>query len=112
MTAEVKVTIAKLRKAAHSADDLHDKVAAILATVKSNTESLGEPWGDDSYGTEFAKTYLPNRDELLDHSSDGKPGALPGLAKTFGDMSDVQTKSANYLQAQEDKNAERFRRQA
>ncbi|MEU7628729.1 hypothetical protein AB0C34_01920 [Nocardia sp. NPDC049220] len=112
MAADVKVTIAKLHKAAHSAEDLRDKVADILATVKNNTEALGEPWGDDSYGTEFAKSYVPNRDELLDRSGDGKPGALPGLAKTFGDMSDAQTESAHYLQAWEDKNAEGFRRRA
>ncbi|MFQ6395310.1 hypothetical protein ACLMAJ_17805 [Nocardia sp. KC 131] len=108
MTAEVKVTIAELRKAAHSADDLRDKVTAILATVKNDTESLGEPWGDDSYGAEFAKTYVPNRDELLHSGSDGKPAALPGLVQAFRDMSDLQTKSANYLQAVEDKNAGRF----
>ena len=110
MPDEVKVTIAKLQKAARYVDDLCDKVEAIRATVTSDVESLGEPWGDDTYGEKFAPTYVPNRDDLLYSSGDGKPGALPGLVKRSAEISHALAKSANYLQAMEDRNAAQFER--
>lgn len=57
-----------LRRAANGFDDVADRTKKLLDTLKSSSDSKGEPWGDDHAGEKFAdgeKGYKKNRDNTF-----------------------------------------------
>ncbi|MGW0520420.1 hypothetical protein [Crossiella sp. NPDC003009] len=60
--------------------DAAERMAAVLAT---QITSVGECWGDDQIGKQFAKDYLPARAQVLE--------ALPGIAKVLRKTGDGVT---------------------
>ncbi|MFI9504250.1 hypothetical protein [Nocardia sp. NPDC052566] len=101
MAGVISLRIARLRKGATRLDGLQDGSEDARKKLASDSDALGEPWGNDMYGKPFAKDYLPSRAALLD--------ALSGLAKSFGDFGTEQRKVADYLHTIEhDRNARYF----
>jgi hypothetical protein len=76
-----------LTTAAYKMYGLQDKVQGICDNLVENANALGQPWGDDDYGKQFAsgpKGYLASRDAMVQ----GPSGALPATAswlQFFGD---------------------------
>ncbi|WP_405162042.1 hypothetical protein OG203_37920 [Nocardia sp. NBC_01499] len=65
MSKTVKIEPDGFRRAAANFDDLADQAKKLLETLKSNTSSKGEAWGDDKSGKKFAegdKGYKKGRD--------------------------------------------------
>ncbi|WP_433193052.1 WXG100 family type VII secretion target [Nocardia sp. CA-107356] len=61
-----------IRRAAHEFDDVADTTKRLLETLKSASESKGEPWGGDKAGRKFAdgeKGYKKNRDNTVESLS-------------------------------------------
>lgn len=110
MAEEVKVIIDGLRQVGRETGGLGDKVESILNSVKSRSEALGKPWGNDSYGMQFEASHGPNVAEMFDGTggNGGEPSGLPGLTKGFRDCSAAQVKSADVLQQREDRNTRPF----
>ena len=42
-----------------------DQLAQALATLQRSLAALGEPWGGDKQGTEFAAAYTPQHDSIV-----------------------------------------------
>ncbi|WP_280477365.1 hypothetical protein [Nocardia asiatica] len=108
MSGEIGVYIDMLERAAANAGDVGDKLSAIAVRLRDATAVFHGVWGDDHYGEQFAKTYVPARDALV-VGDGGKPGALPGLAKIFHQIGDAEQDGAEALRKHEDRNKARFR---
>lgn len=54
MTAKVHVDPELLRVAAQKVQHVSDRINDALDTLQSSADSLGSPWGNDSYGNQFA----------------------------------------------------------
>jgi hypothetical protein len=83
----------ELTTAANKMYPLQDQVLGILNTLSTNAANLGEPWGTDDYGKQFAsgpKGYLASRDTLIQ----GPSGALPALATWLQFFGDDMTSAA------------------
>ncbi|MGC0421679.1 WXG100 family type VII secretion target [Embleya sp. AB8] len=86
--------------AGKSFTDAGRRVAEIRTTLKTTIEGLGECWGDDDLGHEFAKEYTPARDKVLE--------ALEALAKGLDKIGKGLDKSATDYQTTEDGNKQKF----
>jgi hypothetical protein len=68
---EILVYLEALSTADNKMYGFQDQVNGILNTLVTNANSLGEPWGNDSYGKQFASGpngYIASRHALLEGS--------------------------------------------
>jgi uncharacterized protein YukE len=81
-----------LRAAASHMVDVGDQVKAVLSSLNSQIDALGQPWGDDSVGHQFAngdKGYLAQKDNVtaavtsMSQFIDGLADSLKTTADSF-----------------------------
>jgi hypothetical protein len=97
----------ELTTAANKMYPLQDNVLSILNTLATNAANLGEPWGNDEYGKQFASGpngYIASRDALIQ----GPSGALPALATWLQFFGDDMTSAAQAFGAAEDSATQYF----
>ena len=83
MADSLKVDPDRLRSAADQLADVGDQVKGISSSLHSQVDALGEPWGDDSTGHQFAdgeKGYLAQKDAV--------GTAVTSLAGFVGDLAE------------------------
>lgn len=77
----LEVDTGALAHAGQQFEDLNNTLAAVVSTLTSTIDGLGEPWGDDSMGKQFASGssgYLAAKDSLV-----GTTGALASFGQIF-----------------------------
>jgi uncharacterized protein YukE len=63
-------------------DAAADRLAAALAQLKALLDTNHGCWGDDEFGSNFAKSYLPHAEETLKGGADSV-AALSGIADSL-----------------------------
>ncbi|MEC3955055.1 hypothetical protein VMT65_18585 [Nocardia sp. CDC153] len=89
--------------ASRKTGDVRDGIQGVVDALVSRTEALGEPWGGDSLGSQFAngeQGYLASKKNIVDGTKN--------MAGTFGNFSKSQQDSADELEKTEQANAEAF----
>ena len=86
---------------------LRDTVNGILENLTTTIANLGQPWGNDSYGNQFAsgsQGYLASRDDLIDSAS----GALPTTASSLEYLGDDMVQASEAFGGTDDSAAGYF----
>ncbi|MGW4117305.1 hypothetical protein [Nocardia sp. NPDC004711] len=105
MTDKLDVDPELLKKASAKTDLVNSRLRGVVDGLMASTGGMGEPWGNDSYGTEFAGTedgsgYLAARKTLK--------GLSETLAKNAENNSDGQNQSGKKLDGTDQGNADAF----
>ncbi|MFI1915027.1 hypothetical protein [Nocardia sp. NPDC020380] len=83
---------------------VRDGIQGVVNTFESSADGLGQPWGTDSLGSQFAngaQGYLASKQNILDGAKN--------MAGTFGNFSSSQHDSAVKLEQTEQANADAFK---
>lgn len=108
MADKVNVDPDQLRAAAQKTQHVSDRISDTLCTLQSAADGLGSPWGNDSYGSQFANGtknngYLAAVATL--HS------LTRGLSDHAGTHADGQVDSAKFHETGEERSAHSFERE-
>lgn len=82
MADSLNVSPDRLRTAADHLTDVSDRMKTILSSLNGQAESLGQPWGDDDTGHQFADGddgYLARKD-MVGRAADSAAAFLEELA--------------------------------
>ncbi|GAB3207313.1 hypothetical protein [Nocardia tengchongensis] len=106
MTDKVEVDPELMRQAATKTDHVNTRLRSVVDTLMATLGGKGEPWGNDSYGEQFAGAedgsgYKAARKTLKSLSDT--------LAKNAGDNSDGQAKSGKQLDGTDQNSASAFK---
>ncbi|WP_216897427.1 hypothetical protein [Nocardia alni] len=77
----LEVDIDALSTAGSNFANLSNTLSSITSNLSATIDALGEPWGDDKIGEQFASGasgYLASKDSLL-----GATGSLPSFSSIF-----------------------------
>jgi len=94
-----------LRQAATKTQGVSDRISNALTTLKSSTDGLGTPWGDDEYGKQFADGKA-NNGYLAALST--LHNIVSGLVDHSGSHAEGQHSSADYHADTDERTAERY----
>lgn len=105
MADKLEVDPELLHQAATKADYVNQRLSTVVNNLESMLGGLGEPWGTDSYGSQFAGTedgggYLAARKNLKDLADT--------LAKSAANNSDGQDQSGKKLDGTDQSSAKSF----
>ncbi|MVU78986.1 hypothetical protein GPX89_17250 [Nocardia sp. ET3-3] len=90
--------------ASRKTGDVRDGIQGVVDTFESSADGLGEPWGSDSLGKQFAEGaqgYLASKKNIVDGAKN--------MAGTFANFSKSQHDSAVELEKKEKENADQFK---
>ncbi|MFI6165462.1 hypothetical protein ACIBCN_01630 [Nocardia sp. NPDC051052] len=99
MDKPIKIEPDGLRRSADNFDELADKAKKLLETLKSNSSSKGEAWGDDKSGKKFAegdKGYKKGRDNTFE-SLAAITEVFAGNAKNLRDSAKIHEENERRL---------------
>ncbi|MFE6742668.1 hypothetical protein [Streptomyces tubercidicus] len=88
----LRVDTARLKPAIDKLHDLSSRLKQAGLTLDLDSQSYGEPWGDDETGKQFHEKYVGPHSQLIDavlHTSTGMGGAaedVSSLVKAFEDV--------------------------
>ncbi|MFE3188748.1 hypothetical protein ACFXHA_07035 [Nocardia sp. NPDC059240] len=92
--------------ASRKTGEVRDGIQGVVDQFTSAADALGEPWGNDSLGKQFAdgeQGYLASRKNIVEGATN--------MAGTFGNFSKGQQDSAAQLEQMERDNADGFKGQ-
>ncbi|OJF78356.1 hypothetical protein NS14008_02880 [Nocardia seriolae] len=90
--------------ASRKTGEVHDGIQGVVDRLASATAALGDPWGSDSLGNQFAngaQGYLARKKNIVEGATN--------MAGTFANFSKSQHDSAVELEKIEKENADAFR---
>ncbi len=101
MTDKVEVDPAKLKSASTQMAGVGKQVQQIVDDLKAAIAGKGEPWGNDSYGSEFSKNYVPGRDALITGGGN--------MATSVNSYADGMSKASDNFRNSEQTSADQYR---
>ncbi|MEV6095116.1 hypothetical protein [Nocardia sp. NPDC051981] len=93
--------------ASRKTGEVRDGIQGVVDDLESRSAALGQPWGTDSLGSQFAngaQGYLASKKNIVEGATN--------MAGTFGNFSKGQLDSAAELEKTEQANADAFKGQS
>ncbi|WP_454198385.1 WXG100 family type VII secretion target [Nocardia sp. Marseille-Q1738] len=97
-----------LRQAAQKTSHVRDRINSVMSTLQTSLAGRGAPWGNDKIGDNFYNG--PNGNDGYQASRKNLTTNATNMSTTFGNFSTNQARTADYLERQDRRNADGFRR--